>query len=324
MVYTLAAASDHVKNAISHVEPHGVFGTQWLTNLMVLSLLAAVLVYAMFHYVARRMWASDSSAEAHVTKGPLAQIGEAVCAFIRDNVARPQLGNKTDRYIYYVWTVFFFVLFCNLLGMIPFGAMFGLLASIPGLGFIDTIGLTHMSGTPTSNLGVTGPLALISFLAVIGIGLYEDGPAYFKHFAPVPFKPLPANPIGKILHPVLAGFLVFMEGLSLIIKCCVLAMRLFGTMAAGHVALGVLLALAFILQAGAFGYLIGLGSVAAATALGLLELFIALIQAFIFTFLTVIFIASGLHGEHDEHHDYDKDYEGEPEHGIEPVAHGAA
>jgi len=320
MHYTLAAG---VRGAIDHVEPHAVFGSAWLTNLMVLSVLAAFLVYLMFGFVARRITPQADDAEAYVSKGAFAQLGEWVCVFVREYVARPQLGNKTDKYIYYVWTVFFFVLFCNLLGMIPFGAIFGLMLS-PFVADPSAWSVTHLSGTPTSNLGVTGPLALISFLAIIGIGVREDGIGYFKHFAPIPFRPLPANPITAALHGLLAGFLVVMEALSLIIKCCVLAMRLFGTMAAGHVALGVLLGLTFLFNVGVFGYVIGLGSVVAATALGMLEIFIALIQAFIFTFLTVIFIAAGLHEEHGEHHDYDTDYEGEPEHGIEPVAHQSA
>ena len=309
---------------LKHVQPHALFGTAWLTNLMVLSVLAGLLVYAMFRHVAGRVRPADGEAESYVTKGPFTQLGETACEFVRDKMARPQLGEKTDKYIYYIWTLFFFILFCNLLGMIPFGAIFGMLSQVPGLGFLSAWGLTHLSGTPTSNLGVTGPLALISFLAVIGIGMHEDGLAYFKHFAPVPFRPMPANPIAAVFHVILAGFLVFMEALSLIIKCTVLAMRLFGTMAAGHAALAVLLTLGIMFEIGALSYLTSLGSVLAATALGLLELFIAFIQAFIFTFLTIIFIASGLHEEHDEHHDYDTDYAGEPEHGIEPVAHGAA
>jgi len=317
MIPSLAAGPQHVKAAIEHVEPHGVFGVEWITNLMVLSLLVAGLVFGAFAYTRKRMTPADHQAESYVTKGRFAQLCEAVLVFVRENIARPQLGKKTDKYIYYIWTVFFFVLFCNLLGMIPFGAMFGIVLG-------QESALSHLSGTPTSNLGVTAPLATLSLLAIIGIGLHEDGPAYFKHFAPVPFTPMPANPILAVFHLLLAGFLVFLEVLSLIIKCVVLAMRLFGTMLAGHVALAAIMLLIVTTEIGIAGYFLGIGVVGAATALSLLEVFIALIQAFIFTFLTVLFIAAGLHEEHDEHHDYDKNYEGEPEHGIEPVAHGAA
>jgi F-type H+-transporting ATPase subunit a len=294
----------------SHVRPHDLLGP--INNLMVLSLLAAVLVYAAFNYLANRMRPSDDSVESYVTKGPLAQMLEAGCVFVRENIARPQLGKKTDKYIYYVWTVFFFVLFCNLLGMIPFGAIAGVLTyPLPGGPY-----LTHLSGTPTSNLGVTAPLATLSFIAILAIGVREDGIGYFKHFAPIPLKPWPMAFIGIPL--------IFLEALSLVIKCCVLAMRLFGVIMAGHIALAALIGLIFAFPIGYAGYVLGLGVVAGATAISLLELFIALIQAFIFAFLTVLFIASGLHEEHEEHHDYDENYEGEPEHGIEPVAHSTA
>jgi len=292
---------------LSHVEPHTIFASDWFTNHMLLSVVAAVAVYAIFAHVARRMVPTDDSAEAHVTKGPVAQMFETVCQFLRDNIARPQLGARTDKYIYYVWTVFFFILFCNLLGMIPIGEFVGFVT-----GLFGTPLATHLSGTPTSNLGVTGPLALLSFILIIGIGVREDGLAYFKHFAPISPKPWP---MAFIAIP-----LIFLEALSLVIKCCVLAMRLFGVMVAGHIAIAVLMGLIFLFNIGWAGYLVGIGATAAATALSLLELFIAVLQAFIFTFLTVIFIASGLHEEHEEHHDYDQAYEGEPEHGIEPVA----
>ena len=303
MVSLLAAADPK-----SHVVPHELFGSSWFNNLMLLSLVAAVLMFVMFGHLARRMRPSDNSVEAYVTKGRLAQLLEVVCAFVRDNVARPQLGKLTDKYIYYIWTVFFFVLFCNLLGMIPFGAFAAFITGYDSL--------SHLSGTPTTSLSVTLALASLSFVAILGIGVYEDGPAYFKHFAPIPFNPWPMIPI--------AALLVFLEALGLIVKCFVLAMRLFGVIMGGHLALAAILGLIFAFDVGVTGYIIGTGVTAGALAISLLELFIALIQAFIFAFLTVLFIAAGLHGEHDEHHDYDKDYEGEPEHGVEPVAHGAA
>jgi F-type H+-transporting ATPase subunit a len=290
----------------SHVRPHEIFGG--INNLMILSLLAAVLVFLAFSFLAKRIKPDHDGADAYVTKGVLAQLLETVCVFVRENIARPQLGKKTDKYIHYIWTVFFFVLFCNLLGMIPFGAILGLI--------FGESPAAHLSGTPTSNLGVTAPLATISFIAILYIGVKEDGVSYFKHFAPVPLKPWPMAIIGIPL--------IGLEALSLVIKCCVLAMRLFGVMMAGHIALAALIGLIFAFDIGVMGYFLGAGVILGATAISLLEVFIALIQAFIFSFLTVLFIASGLHDEHDEHHDYDKNYDGEPEHGIEPVAHAAA
>ena len=301
----------------SHVLPHDLFGSSWFNNHMLLGLLAAVLVLLAFSLVASRIKAQDDNVESYVTKGRVAQLFEVMCEFVRNQIAWPQLGKLTDKYIYYIWTVFFFVLFCNLLGMIPFGA-FAALAT-------GNQSLSHLSGTPTTNLGVTAALASISFVAIIGIGVREQGAKYFAHFAPVPFTPMPSNPLLVPAHLLLAGFLVLLEAFGLIVKCVVLAMRLFGVMMAGHVALAAILGLIFAYNIGVAGYALGVGVVLGATALSLLELFIALIQAFIFTFLTVLFIAAGAaHHEHDEHHDYDHETESEPEHGVEPVAHGHA
>lgn len=298
--YTLAAADPK-----AHVLPHTLFGSEWFNNHMLLGVLAAVLVLMVFSYLAARMRPADDSVDSYVTRGRFAQLFEVMCVFVRENVARPQLGHLTDKYIYYIWTVFFFVLFCNLLGMIPFGAFAAL--------FTGNDNLSHLSGTPTTNLGVTAALASISFIAIVGIGIREQGAKYFAHFAPIPFKPLPMIPLSL--------FLVFLEVLGLIIKCTVLAVRLFGVMMAGHIALAALIGLIFAFNIGVMGYVLGVGVVVGATAISLLELFIALIQAFIFTFLTVLFIAAGAaHHEHDEHHDYDHDTDHEPEHGVEPVA----
>ena len=287
----------------AHVLPHTLFGTGWFNNHMLLSLLAAVLVFLAFSLVAARIRAKEDTVEEYVTKGRVAQLFEVMCEFVRNQVAWPQLGKMTDRYIYYIWTVFFFVLFCNLLGMIPFGAFAAL--------FTGNENLAHLSGTPTTNLGVTAALASFSFIAIVAIGIKEQGKQYFAHFAPVPFSPWPMIPLSL--------FLVFLEVLGLIIKCTVLAVRLFGVMMAGHIALAALVGLIFAFNIGVMGYVLGVGVVVGATAVSLLELFIALIQAFIFTFLTVLFIAAGaVHHEHDEHHEHE--HEHELDNGLEPVA----
>jgi len=311
LMTTLAAADPK-----SHVLPHTLFGSGWFNNHMLLGLLAAVLVLLIFSLVAARHKAQDGSVESYVTKGRVAQLFEVMCVFVRDQVAWPQLGKLTDKYIYYIWTVFFFVLFCNLLGMIPFGAFAAL--------FTGQDSLAHLSGTPTTNLGVTAALASFSFIAIVAIGIKEQGKAYFAHFAPVPFTPMPSNPLLAGPHLLLCGFLVFLEVLGLIIKCTVLAVRLFGVMMAGHIALAALVGLIFAFNIGVMGYVLGVGVVIGATAVSLLELFIALIQAFIFTFLTVLFIAAGaVHHEHDEHHEHEHDHDRELDNGLEPVANEA-
>nr|WP_236254355.1 F0F1 ATP synthase subunit A [Mucisphaera calidilacus] len=267
------------KDPTSHVVPHHLFeafGVS-ITNHHLMGLVAAVLVFLVFSHVGGRSTPRGTDAESYVTKGRLAQLFEVLAEFIRENVVRPNLGSLTDKYIYYIWSVFFFILFANVLGMIPFGALFALV-------FQDD-SWAHWGGTATSNLAITGAMATISLCAIVGIGVHEQGLKYFAHFAPVPFTPVAMAP--------LALFLVVLEVMGLLIKCTVLAVRLFGTMMAGHLVVAAVLALIT-------GWAVGGLVVVSLTLLNLLELFVAFLQAFIFTFLTTLFIAAGA-VHHDDH-----------------------
>ena len=302
-VPTLAAENllDHV---LAHpvVEFEGFLGNvaNWITNHILMSLVSAILVLLVFVYVAARVQPRGQGAEAHVTRGPVAQLFETILLFLRDQMARPQLGHLTDRYIPYIWTVFFFVLFCNLLGLIPLGALAGLVT-------LNQHVSHAIGGTATGNISITLALAFLSLIAIVFIGVKEQGMHYFAHFSPGPIW--------------MAPLLVPLEVMGLFIKCCVLALRLFGNMLAGHLVIAALLGL--IISAGGLVGQVGVGIpvILGAVAISMLELFVAFLQAFIFTFLTVLFIAAGAaHGEHDEHHDYDADAD-ELEHGVEPIAH---
>lgn len=309
---TLAAEDELMRNVIGHVVPYELFriGPIPFTNHMFMILVSALAVLAVFRFTASRVrtGVAAEGREAFTTTGPFAQLFEVVCIFIRENVARPQLGHLTDRYIGYIWTVFFFVLFTNVIGIIPLGALAGTIAAALGSDYPGY--WAHWWGTATTNLAITSALAATSFVAIMVIGLREQGSHYWAHFAPVPFKPLPMAPIALVL--------VVLEAVGLVVKCVVLAMRLFGVMTGGHLVIGVLLGLIFFFQS----FWVGIGAMVGGLAISLLELFIALLQAFIFTFLTTIFIAAGAvhgeHGEHDEHH--------EPEHAHDQAVqqHGPA
>ncbi len=310
---TLASAAELTENVFGHVVPYELFsvGPVRFTNHMFMVLVSAVLVFLVFRFTASRVRTGRIGAqEDFVTRGRFAQFFEAICVFIREHVVRPQLGHLTDRYIGYIWTVFFFILFCNLLGAVPIGSIAGWLAYTAGADYPGWY--AHWWGTATTNLAVTSALASISLVAIIGIGIKEQGIHYFEHFAPVPFKPLPMVPV--------AALLVFLEVLGLFIKASVLALRLFGVMTGGHMVIAVLIGLTFF-----FGsYLVGVASLVGALAISLLELFIAGLQAFIFTFLTTLFIAAGAaHGEHEEHHEHEAHPEPAPAHGVQPVAREA-
>ncbi len=284
----LLAAGDPnaAPDPMSHVLPHALFGLEWFTNHHFMSLVALVGGVLLLMLVAARMPLNASTAEGYVTKGRIAQLFEALCVFLREEMARPLLGDLTDKYIKYIWSAFFFVLFGNLLGMLPIGAFFKL---------IGINGLSHLGGAMTGNINFTAGLALISLFMMVFVGLKENGFGFIKHMWPVPFKPLPLLPI---MLPV--GLLVFiLELVGLIIKSFALCVRLFANMVAGHLVLASLIVLAITAPA------VGKGaSVLGAAAFSFLELFVAFLQAYIFTFLTVIFISLGAvsHDEHDEHH----------------------
>ena len=327
---------------VDHVLPQPAFEYfgYTITNQMALTLFAATVVFLMFFYASRKIRTSASEGlDGYVTKGRFAQLLEVMCVFIREEVARPNLGHLTDKYIKYIWSVFFFILTINLIGLIPGGPFFAKLASFLPLGAREAIAglltnigavmhptahdpsglvlwLAHFYGNANGNLNMTASMATLSFIAIIYIGIKEQGLKYFAHFAPVPFKPIMMSPI--------AAMLVVIEAMGVVIKCVVLAMRLFGTMLAGHLVLAALFSLIVVAtKAGGFLMETGVGVlvVGGATALSLLELFFAVLQAFIFTFLTVLFISAGAvhHGEHEEEHEYEPKHDKGLE-GIEGVS----
>jgi len=202
---------------------------------------------------------------------------EVVCQYLRKEVAEPVLGSHTDRFIPYVWSAFFFVLTVNLLGLIPIPA-------------VSAFAGVHLGGTATGNIWVTATMAVLTLILMVTNGLRFGGMEYVKHFCPGPIA--------------LAPLLVPVELIGLVAKTFALAVRLFANMMAGHILLGVLVGL--ILSAGtALGMAGGLGIavlvVAGALAISLLEVFVAFLQAFIFSFLTALFIGMSVNIHHDHH-----------------------
>ncbi len=187
---------------------------------------------------------------------------ETFYVYLRDEVALANIGHGGERFVPYVVTLFFFILFSNLLGLIPFGA------------------------TATSNTMVTAALALVSLAIVESAGFAALGPrGYLKTIFYVP----------EGLNPAMSAvMLVIMTPVELIgkrAKPFALAVRLFANMTAGHFVILALLGL--ILTYGGLSAT-GIVSIVGALALGLfvmfLEIFVALLQAYIFTVLTAVFI----------------------------------
>ena len=283
---TLAAAAQ--PDPMGHVIPHYLFGSDWFTNHHLMSLVVLAVGAGALVLLARRMRVEpEKGTDGYVTHGRITQTFETFCVFIREEMVRPLLGDLTDRYIYYIWSTFFFILLGNLFGLVPISAVFGLLFGPEW---------AHVGGTMTGNLAFTGGLALIAFVAIHVIALKEQGLHYIKHGFPVPLKPLWLSPLLLIV-----GLLVWVLEMVIgpLIKAFALAIRLFANMVAGHLVLGSLIIL--VLTAPAVGK--GAGVIGAAL-FSFLELFVAFLQAYIFAFLLVIFISlgAGSHDDHDEHH----------------------
>jgi len=267
----------------------------FVTNHLMMSMVAAVAVLLTFAYVAMRIRVGGEGLDAYRTKGRVGQLFETMLTFIREEVVRPNLHGLTDKYIAYVWTVFFFVLFANVLGLIPIGYILQ--------AFTKNVEYSHWGGTATGNLSLNVVLAISSFIAIVFIGIREIGAkAFFAHFNPIGWDDPKMLLIGIPLY--------FLEWMGLVIKCIVLAMRLFGTMMAGHLVIAsfVLLIFSAARVSTALGLGVELAVIIGGIALTFLELFICFLQAFIFTFLTVLFISTAVahHGDHDGHgHDHD-------------------
>lgn len=228
---------------------------------------------------------NSMGADAYVAKNKFAHLIEVICVYLRDEVARPLLLDRTDKMMPFLWTIFFFVLVNNLLGLVP-------LLDIQHVLFpsLEAEHRAFIGGTATQNLFVTGLLAIIAgiFFNVAAIKRLGMG-GYFKHLtggAPMLVAPL-------IFALELAG--------QIIIKPGALAVRLFANMTAGHVLLATLIL--FVAQVWTEAFVIKgpvtVVSFLGAVAIMFLELFVAFLQAFIFMFLTTVFIS--LMDHHDEH-----------------------
>jgi F-type H+-transporting ATPase subunit a len=190
---------------------------------------------------------------------------ETLVAFVRNEIAIPNIGARdANRFLPYLVTAFFFILILNLFGLVPFSA------------------------TPTANLSVTVMMALFTFVATQWAAIRAMGVGgYFAHLT----GGVPASlwPLWFIMIPV--------EFLGLFTKPFALTVRLFANMVAGHFVILALLGLIFALGSP----LVAIGSVPMALAIFLLELFVAFVQAYIFTMLSSLFIGAGLVHHGDDH-----------------------
>ena len=228
------------------------------TKHVVYMFLAALLCLLVFIPIGRAM------RDKYTDRAPsgLANAMEALIIYFRDEVVRRNIGHGADAYTGYILTLFFFILFMNLLGLMPFGS------------------------TATGNFMVTGALALMTFVVVEISGMRTLGfKGYMRtiFYAPPGLPPIGQAALLVILTPV--------EFLGKLTKPFALMIRLFANMMAGHTLVLSLLGFIFLFAGiGAAKWLVAGGSVLIVIAIMALEVFVAFLQAYIFAMLSAVFI----------------------------------
>ncbi len=216
----------------------------------------AMLLLIFFVRMAMRSYRKVSSIKNTSVPTGLANALEVIVVFVRDDIVMGAIGEKGKKLLPYFLTLFFFVLFSNLIGLIPY------------------------TSTPTGNINVTAALAIIAFFVIQISGIVDHGFAgYFRGLMP-PHIPLFVVPV-----------MVIVEVLGLFTKPFALCVRLFANMSAGHIVIFSLLGLIFIFHS----VLIAPISIAFAVFISLLEILVGLIQAYIFTMLTALFVGLAIH-----------------------------
>jgi F-type H+-transporting ATPase subunit a len=243
--------SDHKLVTIPPIHIGGFTLDLSITMHILMMLIVAVLMIVTLSY------AASSNKKRKHPKG-VGNFIELMVLFVKDDIVIPSMGKVGVNFLPFFLTLFFFILFINFLGLIPF---------------------MH---TATGNISVTASLALITFIMTQVLGIKHNGFfGYFKGLMP-PGVPIFVMPI-----------MVIIEFLGLLTKPFALAIRLFANMTAGHIVI-----LAFISLIFTLGYVIIPVSIAFSLFIYLLELLVAFLQAYIFTMLSALFIGMAVEQEH--------------------------
>jgi len=232
----------------------------------VLSLFISILILCLIFIGIAKSYKRN---EGHAPKG-LQSMLEPIILFIRDDIAKPSIGEKYYKFMPFLLTVFFFIFLNNVLGLIPF---------FPG------------GANLTGNIGVTGVLAVMTFL----ITTFSSNKYYWIHIVNTPGVPwwlkfpIPLMPLVEIM--------------GVFIKPFVLMVRLFANISAGHIiALGFFSLIFVFGEMNPFmGYGVSIISVGFTIFMGLLELLVAFIQAYVFTFLSALYFGMAIESSHEGH-----------------------
>ncbi len=233
---------------------HPVFEALGISKAVLMMMLASAILIVLAATFLRRSRAGEEAPTG------MANALEVMVVFVRDEIAVANMGEKWGRrFTPLLLTLFFFILTCNLLGLVPGGF------------------------TATSNLNVTGALAVVSFFTFVISGIVALGPVGFvKHMVPGG-TPLAIAPV-----------VVVLEVISMLVRPVALMIRLGANMTAGHIVILIILGFIFMFQTVALAAV----SVPLAAAITLLELIVAFIQAYVFTLLTALYVGMLVAEEH--------------------------
>ena len=215
--------------------------------------------------------------------------------YVRDSIVLPNVGKKwVNSWTPLIMTFFVFILASNAIGLIPlFEAIELLNRSVLHFGPDTFVGkLIHGGTTATGNFNVTAALATVTFMAIIVAGTKAHG--FVKHWM---------NLVPHGLSPVIYVILIPIEVLGMFVRPFALTMRLAANMTGGHIAILTILSFVFIFTQifgrAIAGYGVGLAvSVPLAVGISLLEMIVVLVQAYVFTLLSAVFIGMAIHAHH--------------------------
>lgn len=235
-----------------------------ISKFMVLELVVAAIIFLLFTRLAKVVKADAPP------QGRFANMLETFLVFIKENIAHSAIGHGYEKFVPLLWTIFFFILGCNLMGLIPW------------------------LGAPTGAWGATFALALV----ILGTGLYMGAQAlgpvgFWMNMVPKMDLPLVLKPLQYLIQV----FIFLVEVLGMLIKHTVLSIRLLANMVAGHLVILAILGMvtaAANAPAGQYATVATIG-IAGTTLFNVLELGVAFLQAYIFTFLSALFLGMATH-----------------------------
>ena len=252
IMHHIANSEVHLPEWLHSLQP--VFDSLGISKAVLMMLIASAILIVLMAAFLRRPRAG------HEAPRGMSNALEVLVVFVRDEIAVGNMGEKWGRrFTPFLLTLFFFILTCNLLGLVPGGF------------------------TATSNLNVTGALAILSFLTFVISGMIALGPiGYVKHMVPA------GTPL------VIAPVVVLLEVISMLVRPVALMIRLGANMTAGHIVILIIIGFIFLFQSIAVSAV----SVPLAVAITLLELIVAFIQAYVFTLLTALYVGMLVADEH--------------------------